>query len=409
VKRAVVVTSGNLSTCPRMVKAADALVEAGWQVRVISTITGGWAADFDRVVHARRRWRWDPIVLTRREARARWLIGGIRSRVARIAARWGRRPWPDAVAAHAFSRAHAELVAAVLREPQELVYGGTSGALAALAEASRISGTPCGIDFEDFHCGQGGDDPDGRLYNELAAAVMARAVGQASFLTAGSAAIAAACETRFGARVLPINNVFPLPRGPQPAPAGGPLRLYWFSQTLGSGRGLEEILTAAGRAGVPCELHLRGRADAAHDRSLRERAARDAPNVAVYVHLPADPDRMVERCRGFDAGLSVEQPDTTARTLCLTNKALTYPLAGLALVMTRTPGHEPLAADLRSDAIVYDPGDVRTLADGLAAWAGDRRLLQRARDAAWEAARTRWHWEHPLERGRFLEAASAVA
>jgi hypothetical protein len=29
--------------------------------------------------------------------------------------------------------------------------------------------------------------------------------------------------------------------------------------------------------------------------------------------------------------------------------------------------------------------------------------LHDARKAAWKAACDRWHWEHPLERGQFLE------
>src|SRR5208283_374773 len=47
--RICVITSGHLATCPRMVKAADALAEAGHTVRIVSTQFLDWAADADRV------------------------------------------------------------------------------------------------------------------------------------------------------------------------------------------------------------------------------------------------------------------------------------------------------------------------------------------------------------------------
>src|SRR5882672_11962805 len=54
--RVCVVTAGHLSTCPRMLKAADALAGAGYDVRVVSTNHTPWAAAADRKVLATRAW-----------------------------------------------------------------------------------------------------------------------------------------------------------------------------------------------------------------------------------------------------------------------------------------------------------------------------------------------------------------
>ena len=115
------------------------------------------------------------------------------------------------------------------------------------------------------------------------------------------------------------------------------------------------------------------------------------------------PERMVELCQGHDVGLAVEQGKELNRELCLTNKAFTYMLAGLAVVVTDTLGQRPIAEDLQDAAILYQPGDVEALARGLHRWVDNRDLLHRAKCAAWFAARRRWHWEHPLERGRLLQ------
>jgi hypothetical protein len=391
-----------------MVKAADALHAAGYEVRVISTSQTSWATGADRELKARRGWRWEAIAHDRSTAPLRWLSTGVRHRLAELITRCSTAA-PQRIVAAAFSRMHMELVRAILREPTDFIYGGTSGALAAVADAARRSGTPFALDVEDFHCGEHLDTPWGALRDRLAARVMADAVRGARFVTVGSAAIGRACHERFALRPLTINNVFPLPDAPVTAPAGTDLRLYWFSQTVGAGRGLEDVIAAAGRVRLRAELHVRGNADGDYVGGLQALAARTAPSLRILHHAPEPPDRLVAGCRAFDVGLAVEQGRPLNRALGLPNKTLTYPLAGLAMVVTDTPGQRPLASDLGEDAVVYAPGEIDRLADGLSRWAGDHRALARAREAAWEAARRRWHWEHPLERDRFLTAVEAVA
>jgi hypothetical protein len=408
-RRITVVTAGHLATCPRMVKAADALHGVGYDVRVISTSQTPWATAADRELIARRRWRWEAIAHDRTSAPFRWFSTGVRQRVAEAIAHRGVHIAPHRLATAAFSRMHAELVRAILREPCDFIYGGTSGALAAVEEAARESGTPFGLDIEDFHCGEHDTSSWGALRDGLAARIIAEAVRGARFVTAGSAAIGRACEERFAIQPLTINNVFPLPDAPTPARTSGDLRLYWFSQTVGAGRGLEEVIAAAGRARLRAELHLRGVVAGEYLTTLRSRAAATAPALRIVHHAPEHPDTVVAGCRAFDVGLAVEQGVPLNRALGLPNKTLTYPLAGLAMVLTNTVGQRPVADDLGDDAVVYEPGEIDRLADGLLHWAGDRRALGRAKDAAWEAARRRWHWEHPQERTRFLSAVEAAA
>jgi len=111
---------------------------------------------------------------------------------------------------------------------------------------------------------------------------------------------------------------------------------------------------------------------------------------------------MVALCAGYDVGLAVESPHVLNRDLCAPNKPFTYLLAGLALVLTDTAGQRPLAADLGEAAVVYRPGDAEALATGLRRWAEDKTTLAAAKAAAWSAARRRWHWEQPAERGALL-------
>ena len=92
------------------------------------------------------------------------------------------------------------------------------------------------------------------------------------------------------------------------------------------------------------------------------------------------------------------------RLLCLSNKVLTYPLAGLASALTDTPGQRPVAEDLGTGALLLPIGDVDAFAAGLARWGRDPDALAEAKAASWQAATRRWHWEHPQERGALLGA-----
>ena len=411
--RICIVTAGHLSTCPRMLKAADALAAAGHRVRVVSARYIDWAAAADLEVGRSRpgAWAWTMVDAGRRAGRWRHAGRGLRFRAAQVLAEMaGPARCPLPVAARAYGHTYPELVsAAALGGPMDLVYGG-GGALAAAAAIGRRAGAPYALDLEDFHSAEQDDSPAARLAHGLAERIERAVLPGAAFLTAGSAAIAAAYRDTYGVKPITINNTFPLPAR---APAltsrlGAGLRLYWFSQTIGPRRGLEDAIRAMGTGGIPGELHVRGRVEIAYFESLVRLAEDVAPALKVVQHEPAPSDAMVDLCAGYDVGLSLEQGHVLNRELCLTNKAFTYVLGGLAVAFTDTPGQRALADDLGEGAILYRPGDIRGLAAGLTRWAQDEAGLLRAKTAAWQAAARRWHWEHPLERGALLQAVTRV-
>lgn len=403
----VVVTAGHVSTTPRMLKAADALDAAGYSVRVVSANHTRWAEAADRCVMASRRWRWTKVDYSRETAGVARIATGARFKAAHaVSTTFGAERVPSSVASRAYSRAHDEIVEAIVSAPADFVYGGTTGALAATAEAAASLKVPYAIDLEDFHSGElAGSNVD--HVHALAERVERAAISGARFVTAGSPLIAAAYAAKYSAHPITIHNTFSLTPTCDAHQADGPLRLYWFSQTIGAGRGLEDVIAAIGRAAMPAELHLRGRWAEGYERCLRAMQREAAPALVLVHHHPAPPDDMVRLSQAYDAGLSCEEPVVENHRLCLGNKIFTYLAAGTPVVMSRTPAQAALAADLGDAAITYDSGDAAGLAAALHAFAApDRRLL--ARRAAWAAAERRWHWEHPLDRGALLAQVGAV-
>lgn len=400
--RLALVTAGHLSTCPRMLKAADALAEAGYDVEVVSTCSTAWAAEMDRAVEKRRQGRYRSTVIDYSRSNGAFLYGksGLRRRIARVlAAR--KTEVPFRLATQAFARVHGELVSAALATSADFFYGGTTGGVAAAFEAAKRAGRPYALDLEDFFSG---GPPEGSLDQRLAERIEREILAGAQFLTVSSEPIGDAYSARYGVSTETIHNVFPLPETPPDleSEAHGPLRLYWFSQTIGRGRGLEEAIAAGGLSGIEAELHLRGALAEGYGERLESLARQEAPSLALTFHRPAPPDEMTSGSRAFDVGLSLEQGLRLNNRLALGNKVLTYVLAGLALVMTDTPGQRPLREELGEKALVVPAGDIQALAEGLRRFANDRRYLLDCRRASWNAAATRWHWEHPEERGKLL-------
>ena len=406
--RVCIVTAGHMSTCPRMLKAADAMQAAGYAVRVVSASHTPWAVKADNDLRATRSWRWTVVDYSRATA---WLLQiktGARMRIAHTLTRtFGAARVPEAFYVHAYSRAHDELVRAIMAEPADFVYGGTTGALAAVAEAADRLGIPYGLDLEDFHAGER-SAMVGEL-NVVAERVERLVMPGAAFLTTSSPMIADAYAEKYGRRPRTIHNTFSLSLAQQREPADGkPWRFYWFSQTLGAGRGLEDFIPAAGLARITGELHLRARVREPYLADLLRLARDAAPSLSLKLHEPAGPDAMVPLAQGYDLGLSGEEPTALNRRLCLGNKIFTYLAAGVPVLLSATPAQARLGRELGHAAIVYEPGDVTGLAEQLSCLVSDQRLRSQARGAARAAALRRWHWEHPEDRGALLDEVGAV-
>jgi len=406
--RVCIVTAGHMSTCPRMLKAADAMHAAGYDVRVVSASNTPWAVEADKELRTTRSWRWTVVDYSRATARFRQIQTGARRRIAHVLTRaFGSSRVPSALYVRAYSRAHDELVGAVTAERADFVYGGTTGALAAVAEAADRMGIPYGLDLEDFHTGE-----LSALVGELdvvAERIERLVLPGAAFLTTSSPMIADAYAEKYGLRLRTIHNTFSLDPSPPPElVARRPLRFYWFSQTLGPGRGLEDFIRAAGLARIKGELHLRAGATQPYLGDLMRSARDAAPSLSLTLHQPAGPDAMVPLAQGYDLGLSGEEPTAINRRLCLGNKIFTYLAAGVPVLLSATPAQTRLGRELGRAALVYEPGDIAGLAEQLSCLANDSQARWQAHFAAREAAVHRWHWEHPEDRGALLDAVGDV-
>jgi hypothetical protein len=403
----LIVLPGHLSTTPRMVKAADSLAHAGYNTRVVSAGFTDWARDADRRLAATRSWAWSCVEHSRHHAPVVHGVTGARRHLARgIARLTGPASAPWWASTRAVTRVFDELVSRGVNADADFVYSGSFGGIPVAHEISRRCDIPFAIDLEDLHTAES-VAPDHALHHGLAKRVIERVLPRAVFATTGSECMAERYAAQFGTRPAVLHNVFPLAPQPPRLDGGdaGPLRLYWFSQTVALGRGIEDMVAAAAAARVPTEITVRGRATDVVADAIRTLTAR-VPNVTLQLQPPADPDRMIELCAGHDVGFASEHEPVENRQVCLTNKVFTYLLAALPVAMSDTLAQRCLAGQLGDAAFVYRDGEIGLLAEWLRGLATDRSRLRRAREAAWQHASRRWHWQHEAEEGQLLSLVS---
>jgi glycosyltransferase involved in cell wall biosynthesis len=115
---------------------------------------------------------------------------------------------------------------------------------------------------------------------------------------------------------------------------------------------------------------------------------------------------MIRAAAEFDVGLASEQPVSSNRDVCLTNKIFTYLLAGNAIAATATTGQRPIVAGIGKAGFLYSPGDICALANGLRRWSQDREQLQQARWAAWSRGTHPFNWD--MEKKKLLDIVRGV-
>jgi glycosyltransferase involved in cell wall biosynthesis len=168
--------------------------------------------------------------------------------------------------------------------------------------------------------------------------------------------------------------------------------IHWFSQTLGAGRGLEELLGALPLMNQSAEIHLRGDPAPGFEEWLRKHVP---PNWRdrIYIHPLVSNDELLSRVAEHDIGFAGEMTFCRSRDLTITNKILYYLMAGLAVVASDTYGQREVAECAPGAVSLYPSGDPVALAARLDKFIESEILLRSAKSAALSAAERTLCWE----------------
>lgn len=397
--RICLVTPSHPASNPRLVKEAGALHTAGHEVVVVAGRYFPPLDPFDDALLAAAPWR---CIRVRYDTGPRVVLAKLRRRLARRLVSF--RPQPGLrVAIHAHHAAIDLLAAAARRERADLYIGHCLAGLAAAGLAARSTGAGLGFDAEDFHPAETRAAETDPVEIATIHRIESVFLPLCRHFTAASPLIGEAYASRYGVPTpLTLLNVFPLSEAPPEAVAPerpqGRALLYWFSQTIGAGRGLEELIPTLALLRNPVALRLRGLPEPGFPDALRT-LARSAGFTGPIEFAPiGPPSEMARLAAGADLGLSLEQTQPLNRDLCLTNKIFTYLLAGLPVALSSTRAQRALAPALGAAALLPDFTHPPAAAALLDSWLADESASTAARAAAWSLARSRYHWEFESRR-----------
>lgn len=398
-KTVCIVSPGNLASNPRLVKEADALHGAGYDVTVVACDYSAELRSIDDRIAAKVPWT---VVRVPRPLGERVVTPAAR-RLARMVAATGA-----GISAGLASRATGGPVSTLRRAASgiaaDLYIAHYVAGLAAVAPVARQRGAMLGFDAEDFHSGEGTGGAAENFRMKLIEAVERAALPSCAYATASSPLIGQAYADRYGIAPTTVLNVFPLDMAPAAPQPSDPTRLkaYWFSQTIGLDRGLQPFLQAMAQTRNHVTLDIRGGNQwgggdrlmaLAHELGIADR-------VAILPKAP--PDEMVRLSATYDIGLSLETPSTENHQICLGNKIFTYLLAGIPTLMSDTRAQRELQQSLGVGGMLVSLSDPATIAAALDELGESSARLAEAKRTAWRLGRERYNWD--VEKDFLLKA-----
>lgn len=165
---------------------------------------------------------------------------------------------------------------------------------------------------------------------------------------------------------------------------------YWFSQTIGPGRGLELLAQALPSIRGDWQLHLRGSLDAY--RSWFESTFSPEMRERIHCHEPVTNDELTALTGAHDVGLALEIPYCDNKQLTASNKIHEYLRAGLAVIATGTRGQEEVMEASPGAGVVVGAGNAEALAAAMQRMLDEPTYLRSCQEHAAEAGRTVWDW-----------------
>ncbi|MDN3548742.1 hypothetical protein [Mucilaginibacter aquaedulcis] len=118
------------------------------------------------------------------------------------------------------------------------------------------------------------------------------------------------------------------------------LQLYWFSQTIGEGRGLEFFIKCMAESTTRCRLSLRGIVTEAYQANLSKLIT--AKDSIEFLPMLKNNEIQADMIK-YDVGLALELEKPPNKYLTISNKLFHYMAAGLPVIASHTMGQLEIA------------------------------------------------------------------
>lgn len=399
--KVVLITSGQPSLNPRIVKEADALIEAGYEVTLIYQFRVAWAEPLDFEILNRPKLKSIRVGGHITESPKKYFFTRIRHKLAQ----WSNRLISlKFIALYIIGRCTPELIHQAKKIKADIYIAHNLAALPAAVIAAKKNKAKCGFDAEDLHRYEmSNDETDSHV--KLKKIIEEKYFHKVDYLTTSSPQIVNQYNKLFPKLLFNnILNVFGKQVNSKPKTLNNDvIKMLWFSQNVGLLRGLQDVIIALkSLLEFEIEFHILGHL-ASH---IREDFDKLILNLnfpyppKIFFHEPIDAVSLQKFINQFDIGLATEPAFSINNDSALSNKIFTYIQSGLAVIASDTTAQKQLLEDYPNMGIVYKKNDPESLAYALKTYLEDKYLLLAHQKQAVKYADEILNWE--VEKEKFL-------
>lgn len=392
-KKVVIITSGQPSGNPRMTKEAIALYLAGFEVKVIYCPMSIWGDNFDReLFDLYPGINWISVGAHPVLNKQTFFLTRIRRKIWELFYKCFGDTYNAAL--RASSLYSQDLEREAIKHESDLYIGHNLGSIKAVVDSSKKHGGMSSFDFEDFHRGE--DLKDSKHW-KLVTAIENRFIPFINSFTAASPLINEEYQTTYSnINILSILNVFNKSDCSVFIDSNiRKLKLFWFSQTIGKGRGLECLIEAIGLTKQrDITLTLLGNITDEMKVFLTELTNLNGLELdQVIFKETCSLSEISKIASQHHIGICSENPKTKNRDLCLTNKIFTYIMNKNAIVCTSTRAQCEFLYQYPGVGFEYEVADTKELSSILLKYYFDRLLLNEHRNNGFQYSITKLNWE----------------
>lgn len=388
-KKIVILTTGQPSTNPRMVKEYQTLKAAGYQVKVYYSFWQQWATDGDNVLFAEGEInKLDFVLVGGSPSANKWLYRFTKILQKTYQIIYNRTGF---FSEKSLSRTTPQLISAAKNDKADLYIAHNAGALPAAVIGAMKNNARAGFDAEDYHRGE---------YNNQQSKSCQRLIfmedkyfSKCNYISVASPLIGTSYSHHYPLQnFVNINNVFSIKFLQTPKYVkSDSLSLFWFSQTIGPHRGLETVAKAMNKLSGQCklELYLMGNVSNGFDQELMKLSGGNT----IHFLPPVSPNEVFAIAAKYDVGLSIEEPFLMNRDVCLTNKLFTYLLAGNCIIFSDTAAQKNFFQSYSETGYLYESGNEISLANVITQLYEHRNIVEEKKKYNQALAANEFNWE----------------
>ena len=398
-KKIILITSGQPSANPRLVKEAITLTSVGYKVKVIYCPLSPWADAHDEKLFQENPFiEWIKVGYHPVKEKWRYLYARIRQKIyKKTYTIFGNKFDIGIKSMVLFSQ---EMESESKRHPADLYMGHNLGALPAVVKAAKKNKVSCSFDFEDFHRGEDVEDSAHWVQTKK---IEDQYIPYLTFTTAASPLIGKEYQKFYPTLpITVINNCFPLLYKEKPSTLipKKPLELFWFSQTIGKGRGLEDIISALKNFNSSeVKLTLMGNCTDNTKKYLNEIGKVDnIQKVLIEFCPPVNHSEVFKIASKYDIGLSLEPGRDDNNKIALSNKVFTYLLVGNAIIFSKTPAQEMFFQENFEIGSLYNCGNIEELVSIIKSYLSFPEKLQLQKENAFLKGLKKYNWDLESEK-----------